>query len=1281
MKQFNYSYTSKKEFLEYLHVNNVTLFDDKIFIQMFTSFKDKEEVQTIVTDICTILPNAKLIGCSTAGEVLSSKMLEKSVVLSISIFEKTIPIIFYADDEDSYALGQKVAKELIRKDTKCIISFVEGLLHVGEEYLNGFSSCNPSHVLISGGMAADLFAFKETFVIYNNKLRTKGAVAVALNGDDLEAYSDYNLGWRAVGPSFTITKADGNRVYEIDNKPVKMLHEEVLGKEVAKNLLASAFEFPLLKQENGVTIARSMIQMLEDESIVYAGLLHEGDKVRFGLGSTQMVNQYHPEENVDINNNHFQAGFIYSCAARKQFLSFELEKSFAVANSIAPTAGFFTYGEFYNSTKQAVLLNTTTTLLFLFEKGTQSIEIEEKSQQDSSQSKKITESATLHLIDYISKNLEKQQKEFRSEKFNYSEFLKAINGIVIISKTDLKGDITYTNEAFEKISGYKREELLGKSHNIVRNPDIDALVFKDLWDTIQKGNIWHGELSNRAKDGSIYYIKTHIFPMFDQKHNIVEYLAIREDITDVVKSKKAYENQLKFSNMLLNNEENVIVVTRNNQIDKVNDAFFRTFGYKDLESFKSWHECICDLFIEKEGYLKKEKKPKMWYDTILKEPYKIHLALIMDANHEERIYSIKSRKVVYDDETTYVTHTLNDITELEHSKEKAQQAEAAQAMFLANMSHEIRTPMNGILGFAELLQNTELSDNQKKYVDMINSSTRTLLNIINDILDSSKIANNKIELENVKINPFVEFNATFELLKSLAEQKSLIYVDKLDTKMFECILSDSTRLRQIITNLLSNAIKFTPKNGQVIFQTEVLKENDAFQTVRFRVSDNGIGIPQEKLKKIFKPFSQADNTTTRKFGGTGLGLSISADLVKVFGGELQVESIEGKGTTFFFDLNFKKCNRSTILKNLLTGYEIIIVKDDKKLATNTIESTFESFNILYKYISKEDDFTKLLKNNSIVFTLDTQTGMKIRKTLPREQIICITDKCNQEYLDCIDLTFDESFGSHLYNFLLSKMQNHTLMHKEDADSGFTQNLKVLIAEDYDINRMLMESLLDKYPNIIYEFAYDGEEAVEKATSFSYDMIFMDVNMPKMNGVDATKIIRLKVKKYIPIIALTANALKGDKERFIEAGMDDYIAKPIEVKELQRVLAKYAPHDERQKEKQKVTLDFKDLLSMIKSRLELDDTIAKKLISAFVQNLKDSEKELEKAFKNGDKKSILNIAHKLKGSSLTLALDEIGQTMKKIEEDTKNNVKIEYNYVLQMIKKYIVLLEKGFKNVK
>ncbi len=452
-------------------------------------------------------------------------------------------------------------------------------------------------------MSADLFTFNNTFVIYENKIYDKGAVGVALNGNNLEVYTDYNLGWRAVGPTFTVTKAEGNRVYEIDNKPVKTLYAEVLGEEVVQNMPKSTIEFPLLKEENDITVARSMLNILDDESILYAGVFHEGDKVRFGLGSASHVNQYHPEKVFHSKNRDLQAAYIYSCAARKQFLSFELEKAFSVVSQLAPTAGFFTYGEFYTNVKHAVLLNITTTLLFLNERQTTHIPKAHKIKTESKQTTRLTEIATLHLIDYVSKNLQYQQEELNATKFKLNAFIEAINSVVIISRTDIQGKITYANEQFEQISGYSKEELIGKSHNIIRDPAVDAAVFKDLWTTIKKGNVWHGELSNRAKDGSIYYVKSHIFPIFDQNHTIIEYMAIREDITDVVKSKKAYEEQLNFTNMLLDSEENIVIVTKNNQIDKMNKAFYRAFGYKDMESFISQHECICDLFIQRDGYL------------------------------------------------------------------------------------------------------------------------------------------------------------------------------------------------------------------------------------------------------------------------------------------------------------------------------------------------------------------------------------------------------------------------------------------------------------------------------------------------------------------------------------------------------------------------------------------------------------------------------------------------------------------------------------------------------
>jgi len=280
-------------------------------------------------------------------------------------------------------------------------------------------------------------------------------------------------------------------VYEINNKPIKALYAEVLGEEVVQNMPTTAVEFPLLKQENGVMIARAMINILDDESILYAGLFHEGDQVSFGLGSATAVNNYHPQKNLTIANKKFQAAFVYSCAARKQFLSFALEKAFSSIAQLAPTAGFFTYGEFYGSSKYSAMLNMTNTLLFLYEKQTVSYTEKTIVKKEFLPTERSTERATLHLIDYVSKNLQQQQKAFDTTKFKLNEFLEAINSAVIISRTDLQGKITYVNEQFEKISGYKKSELLGKSHNIIRHPLVDAQLFKDLWATITKGNVWH----------------------------------------------------------------------------------------------------------------------------------------------------------------------------------------------------------------------------------------------------------------------------------------------------------------------------------------------------------------------------------------------------------------------------------------------------------------------------------------------------------------------------------------------------------------------------------------------------------------------------------------------------------------------------------------------------------------------------------------------------------------------------------------------------------------------
>lgn len=1284
MKQLNYIYDSKENFLNYLLSHDIDLTSENILIQMFTSVLDKNEVETVATHVCETLPNAQLIGTSTAGEIVAGKMIEGSIVLSISVFEKTSVHAVYADAEESYTLGLQMASEVLQDETKCVITFVNALKYDGEEYLEGFNSLHVEDVVIAGGMAGDTQQFAKTFVIFKNKIYYDGAVGVSLSSKELEVYQDYNLGWKAVGPEFTITKSKDNCVYEIDNKPVSEFYKEVLGDEAVENMPNSTIEFPLILEEDGMMVARSMVAVNDDGGIFYAGALPQGKKVRFGLGSLSLVNQYHPNEKLNLEEEQLEAAFVYSCSARKQFLGKKLEKTFEKINNIAPLGGFFTYGEFYSYINKIAMLNITTTLLFLRENKVKTHKIPIVEQKKNEKPKSKTDTAFFHLVDFVSNALIEKDKELDQSKFALDEYMHALDSVVIISKTDAKGIITYANEAFEKISGYKKEELIGHPHNIVRHPETSATTFKDLWQTIKQGKIWQGEFANRAKDGSTYYVKSAIVPIRNRDGDITEYMAIREDITSLVKGQKAYVNQLNFTNMLLDNEENIVVVTKNNQIDKMNKTFFETFAYEDLESFSSWHECICDLFLEKEGYLHKKNKPQMWFDDILKAPYKTHLAAMVDKNGEERIYKANSRKVQYDEETLYIIHTFNDITELELAKQKAQQAEAAQAMFLANMSHEIRTPMNGILGFSELLSQTQLNDTQKKYVDIVMNSTQTLLNLINDILDSSKIANEKIELEQIDINSYVELSKTFELLTSVAAKKSLIYENKFDTKMFECVKSDATRLRQILTNLLSNAIKFTPEHGEVIFQTQVLGINERLQTIRFSVQDSGIGISKDKQEKIFKPFSQADDSTTRKFGGTGLGLSISYDLVKAFGGELKVESTEGEGSKFYFDLQFEKCENKHILKETLSNYELFIIDDEDRFAVDMLEDTLKAFSLDYTIVSKSQEFNSTFNNNSLVFTFDKKVEQSLLQHLSREQIICITDRCDEQELECADITIDEAFASHLYNFLLTKANNIVTQSKCKSEIS-DKKLDILVAEDYDINRMLIESVFEKYKNIKLDFAHDGKEAVQKVKENQYDIILMDINMPQMNGMDATKIIRQELGKNLPIIALTANSLEGDKERFVEAGMDDYLSKPLNTKELEKILVKYTAgtekeNEQKQEQKQESPLEIVKIIENINKNLGVNDAISIKLLTSFSKSLSESVKQLQEAFEADDRQNIADIAHKLKGSSSTLGLNEIAELMQKIEEEVKSEEKISYNEYIAIINKFVNMLNRGLSDV-
>jgi two-component system sensor histidine kinase/response regulator len=842
---------------------------------------------------------------------------------------------------------------------------------------------------------------------------------------------------------------------------------------------------------------------------------------------------------------------------------------------------------------------------------------------------------------------------------------------IAIVVTDNVSRIALANPAFHQLFGYMASETGGQLLGALTAPVEQREKIRAEFMAMSAKDSVHKTAKRRHKSGKLLDVEVHIVPL-DMKGRPPEFLILYQDITQRVVSEKAIrESEELFRTLSSAAPVGIFVADDQGHCPYINKRWLEMTGMSESEAAGlGWKSAIHpdDLDRVLQEYVAAISAGLMFtcsYRLLSKTGRCIHVETIARAIPDTGSAARRYIGVVQD-----VTERYAVAERLQQAKDAAEAASVAKSEFLANMSHEIRTPMNGILGMTELTLDTELTSEQRENLDMVKSSTESLLSIINDILDFSKIEAGRLELEHLPFSLMDCIESALQPLGLRAQEKGLELVWSLDPEAPEWVSGDSTRLRQVLVNLVGNAIKFT-KSGGITVRLEHRPSSSSEEALYFAVSDTGIGIPAEKHHAIFDTFSQADSSTTREFGGTGLGLSICVRLVKLMGGEMEVASAAGQGSTFSFTVNLPiaapPLNAAMPIIPELSGRRVLVVDDNEVnlqlmarllpqwgLAPMLAPSGATAVEMFARSLHTGEPFSVILMDRNMPEMNGYECAERIRRLEGCGNVAMLmltSGLVSEDRKRATSLNISHYLARPMRRLVLYKAILEAL-HVPDANRGAVRQLpaqtaqtamRLLLVEDNPVNQKLAVRLLEKMGHQVV-LAVNGKQATEIVERESFDAVLMDIQMPVMGGLEATQVMRASQNprvRRLPIVAMTANAMTGNAEKYLGAGMDGYLSKPIRRDLLKAELERFSgrahettaasPADSASPSAEE-SFNYGELLE----RVDNDRELLKELLGIFRQDFPHHRQELFAAVAAGDMQRVSSTGHALKGMFANLA---------------------------------------------